>query len=363
MNGIFDDVRVLSLAEQLPGPYATLLMADLGADVILIERPQGGDPARAFPTMFRALGRNKRSVSLDLKREDGRADFLALAAGADVVLEGYRSGTMDRLGVGYDVLSRLNPRLVYASITGFGQDGPNRLRPAHDLSYQAIAGMMPGTSSADGSLTVPEIPFGDLSSATFAAFAISAALFARERTGKGTTIDISMTDGLVSWMTPYLIPHSRGERPFELFDEPAYGIFACSDGKHLTLSIAHEDHFWRALCAALELPQYAELRAPARRAHSTELRDTIGRILAQQPLAHWAKLFDAGNAVAWSPLNDFTGVLNDPHLRSRGLFQASPDGEMHIVQPVKFSSYVSNIRRNAPRLGEHNDDILKKHRD
>lgn len=361
MNGIFEGVRVLSLAEQLPGPYATLLLADLGADVILIERPQGGDPARAFPAMFRALGRNKRSVSLDLKSEAGRADFLALAAGADVVLEGYRAGTMDRLGVGYEVLSGLNPRLIYASITGFGQDGPNRLRPAHDLSYQAIAGMVFGTNSADGGFTVPEIPFGDLSSATFAAFAISAALFARERTGKGTAIDISMTDGLVSWMTPYLVPHSRGERSFEIFDEPAYGIFACGDGKHLTLSIAHEDHFWRALCGALDLPQHAALKAPERRARSAELRDTIGRILAQQTLAHWAKLFDADNAIAWSPLNDFAGVLEDPHFRSRGLFQASPDGEMHIVQPVKFSSYASRIRRDAPRLGEHND-ILEKHR-
>lgn len=361
MNGIFDGVRVLSLAEQLPGPYATLLLADLGADIILVERPQGGDPARAFPAMFRALGRNKRSVSLDLKSDKGRAEFLALAAGADVVLEGYRAGTMDRLGVGYDVLSGLNPRMIYASITGFGQDGPSRLRPAHDLSYQAVTGMMFGNGTADGGFAVPEIPLGDLSSATFAAFAISAALFARERTGKGTAIDISMTDGLVSWMTPYLVPHMSGARAFEVFDEPAYGVFACSDGRHLTLSIAHEDHFWRALCAALNLPQHADLKAAERRARSAELRQTIGQILAQQPLAHWAGLFDAGNAIAWSPLNDFTGVLEEPHFRSRGLFQPSPDGEMHIVQPVKFSGYGSSIRCGAPRLGEHNDLLKTRH--
>lgn len=358
MSGIFDGIVVLSLAEQLPGPYATLLLADLGADVILVERPAGGDPARAFPAMFRSLARNKRSVTVDLKTDDGRSQFLALADTADVVLEGYRAGTMDRLGVGYQTLSARNPRLIYASITGFGQDGPSRLRPAHDLSYQAVAGMLLGKGADAGGFAVPEIPLGDLSSATFAAFAISAALFARERTGKGTAIDISMTDGLVSWMTPYLVPHMIGAPAFEVFDEPAYGVFICSDGKHLTLSIAHEDHFWRALCQALDLPQLAGLKAPERRPRSGELRGTLASLIAQRPRAHWAERFEAGNAIAWSPLNDFNGVVDDAHFRARGLFQPAPDGQTHIGQPVKFSNYDSSIRSGAPALGEHND-ILK----
>lgn len=358
MNGIFDGIVVLSLAEQLPGPYATLLLADLGADVILVERPAGGDPARAFPAMFRSLARNKRSVTVDLKTEQGRSAFIALADSADVLLEGYRAGTMDRLGVGYEALSARNPRLIYASITGFGQNGPNRLRPAHDLSYQAVAGMLFANGDGAGGYTVPEIPLGDLSSATFAAFAVSAALFARERTGQGTAIDISMTDGLVSWMTPYLFPHMAGATAFEVFDEPAYGIFTCSDGKHLTLSIAHEDHFWRALCQALDLPAIADLKAPERRARSAELRRTLTGIIAQGTRAHWAQLFEAGHAIAWSPLNDFDGVIQDPHFQARGLFQPAPNGEPHIAQPIKFSNYSSSIRSGAPTLGEHND-IMK----
>jgi len=356
MKHIFESVRVLSLAEQLPGPYATLLLADLGADVILVERPTDGDPARAFPTFFRSLARNKRSICLDLKAEAGKAAFLALAEQADVVLEGYRPGTMDRLGVGYEILAACNPRLIYASITGFGQSGPCRLRPAHDLSYQAIAGMM--FSGGGNEPLMPEIPVGDLSSATFAAFAIAAALYARERSGHGTAIDVSMTDGLVSWMTPYLVAHMNGERAFEIFREPAYGIFSCADGKALTLSIAHEDHFWAALCRALDMPQHSDLKAVQRRHRCEELRTEIAATIARQPRAHWAGVFDAIGNIAWSPLHDFSGVVQDPHFRARGLFQRLPEGEEHIRQPVQFSSYACDIRRPAPALGEHSAEVV-----
>lgn len=360
MKGIFDGVRILSLAEQLPGPYATLLLADLGADVVLVERPSGGDPARAFPSFFRAVGRNKRSLCLDLKSDTDRAEFMALVESADVVLEGYRPGTMDRLGLSYEILAARNPRLIYASITGFGQSGPYRMRPAHDLSYQAVAGMVFGSPGATAA--IPEIPLGDLSSATLAAFAIAAALYGRERSGHGTAIDISMTDGLVSWMTPYLVPHMSGDKAFEVFDEPAYGIFTCGDGKQLTLSIAHEDHFWATLCHALGLAQYANLKAKERRQRRAELNGEISALLTQQPRAHWAGVFDAAGNIAWSPLHDFTGVLQDPHFRSRGLFQKLPGGEEHILQPVQFSAYHSTIRRGAPGLGEHTAEILERDR-
>lgn len=357
MQQIFDGVTVLSLAEQFPGPYATLLMADLGADVILVERPGSGDPARAFPPFFRSLARNKRSVCLDLKSAEGRAALVDLATTADVVLEGYRPGTMDKLGVGYDVLRARNPALIYASITGFGQTGPARMRPAHDLSYQAMAGML---HRAAGNADVPAIAVGDLSSGTFAAFAVAAALFARERTGHGTAIDVSMTDGLVSWMTPYLVPHMENAPSFELFDEPAYGIFACSDARRLTLSIAHEDHFWAALCEVLALPHGA-LPAPERRARSAPLAAEIADAIAREPLAVWAQRFDA-HGIAWAPLNDLDDVVSDPHFTARALFETveTPDGrrEVHLAQPLKFSAYASTIRRGAPALGEHTEAVL-----
>lgn len=363
--GIFEGVTILSLAEQLPGPYATMLMADLGADVILVERPSGGDPARMFPPFFKSISRNKRSVCLDLKTEEGRTHLLDLVRKADIVFEGFRPGTMDRLSIGYEALRGVNPQIIYASISGFGQDGPYRDRPAHDLSYQAIAGHLFNQIGADP-VTFPVIPYGDLVSAVFAAFAVSGALFARERTGHGTAIDISMTDALVSLMTLYLGPAMNGAPAFGVFAEPAYGAFVASDGTPLTLSIAHEDHFWRALCTVLDMNDISGLKGEQRRARCDELRARIAAAIATRPRADWQEIFD-NHDIPWSPLNDLAGVIKDPHFQARGLFSAlaTPGAatlgageEWHVNQPVKFSAYGSEIRRAAPELGEHSAELL-----
>lgn len=360
--GIFEGVTVLSLAEQLPGPYATMLMADLGADVILVERPSGGDPARIFPPFFKSIGRNKRSVCIDLKADEGRAQLLELVRKADVVFVGFRPGTMDRLGVGYEALRQVNPRIIFASISGFGQDGPYRDRPAHDLSYQAAAGHLFSQAGAD-LVTFPVIPYGDLVSAVFAAFAVSSALFARERTGHGTAIDVSMTDTLVSVMAPFLGPAMNGAPSLPAAEEPAYGVFRAADGTQLTLSIAYEDHFWRALCAALGMEDVADLKGGQRRARGDELGARIAAVIATRPRADWQDVFDR-YSVPWSPLNDLAGVIQDPHFRARNLFAAlkTSDGgeEWHVNQPVKFSAYDSMIRRGAPQLGEHSAELLEE---
>lgn len=362
-HSLFEGVRILSLAEQYPGPFATLLFADLGADVILVERPGSGDPGRAFPAFFRSLARNKRSVCVDLKSENGRQQFKQLVAESDVVLEGFRPGTMARLGVGYEVLRQVNPRLIFASISGFGQDGPYRDRTAHDLSYQAIAGHLFDRRSDESA--VPSIAYGDLGSAMFAAFSIAGALYGREKTGTGTSIDISMTDGLVSWMTTYLSPAMTQEKGLELFDEPAYGVFRTSDGRRLTLSIAHEDHFWSALCKLIGLSEHAGLRGPERIARRTELRASLHLALKLKTLAEWAPLLDA-SSIPWSPLNELEDVLLDRHFQNRGLFQtiSRPDGsqERHVMQPVRFDRYPTTLRRIAPGLGEHTEQLLPKER-
>lgn len=361
MKAIFENVRILSLAEQYPGPYATLLLADLGADVILVERPNGGDPARAYPPFFRALARNKRSVCLDLKSIEGREQLLSLAAKSDVVLEGFRPGTMDRLGVGYDAMKAVNETLIYVSISGFGQFGPHRDRTAHDLSYLAFAGHL--FDRARGNRTdFPDISYADLSSAMFAAFGIASALFARERSGRGTNIDVSMTDGLVSWMSTYLSPAMDRMAPFEILGEPGYGIFDVKGGRRITLSIAHEDHFWRALCRLLDLPDVIELRQADRLRDRQTLRVRIAAALSSHTLDHWQPLLD-GHAIPWSPVNDLRDVLEDPHLRSRELFRrvTRADGsiEGHVIQPVRFGGWSSAIRRPAPALGEHTDEVLR----
>jgi crotonobetainyl-CoA:carnitine CoA-transferase CaiB-like acyl-CoA transferase len=365
LRGLFEGVRILSLAELYPGPFAGMLFADLGADVILVERPTGGDPARAYPAFFASMARNKRSVCINLKTPEGLAAFNGLIPGVDVVLEGFRPGTMARLGVGYDDLRKINPRLIFASISGFGQTGPYRNRTAHDLSYQAVSGHMYQQAS-DLSAATPHIAYGDLSGAMFTAFSVASALFARERTGMGTAIDVSISDSLVSWMTAHLAPIMNRQATPSLHDEPAYGVFAAADGALLTLSISHEDYFWRALCRALEMDADASLKANDRIARSGELRARIADVLLRHPVGHWAQLFDA-NAIPWSPQYTLEQVAADPHFVSRRLFGTlgREDGstEFHVQQPVKFSAYSSGVRRPAPGLGEHGPHILDSSRE
>jgi len=354
-------LRVVSLAEQYPGPYATLLMADLGAEVILVERPQGGDPARQFPAFHQALNRNKRAVAIDLKAERGREALRALLRTADVLLEGFRPGTMARLGFGYEDVARLNPRLVYLSISGFGQYGPYRDRPAHDLSYQAIAGLLFRQARSGVPEPAGDLAIGDLSSAMFATVGALAALHERARTGRGQYVDVSMTDGLVSWMSVLLGPQMNGAAQADLASEPAYGAFRCGDGRLLTLSIAHEDWFWRALCELIGLSDAAGFDRVARIADTVALRERIGAAFATAPRAVWAGRLD-GAAIPWGPINDLDEVASDPHFRARGLFRTvqGADGapQRCVAQPLVFSGSHPGPVRGTPALGEGNADLL-----
>lgn len=360
-RGALDGVTVLSLAEQYPGPYATLLMADLGADVILIERPAGGDPARIYPHFFAALARNKRSVVLDLKSPDGRRDFLELVQSADIVIEGFKPGTMERLGLDHVRLKEHNERLIYISISGFGQTGPYRDRLAHDLSYQSVAGLL--FDQAGHCTAPPMLSLGDLCGGMFAALAAVTALYARQRTGLGTGVDVSMTDGLVSWMTSFLAPHLNQGTPLPVDGLPAYGSFRSADGKVLTLSVVHEDHFWRRLCGLLEMEPAAGLDQAARTGRQAELRAAIQAQLLRKDLAHWAAAFDK-HGIPWSPLHGLADVAANPHFRGRGLFGRVGGGQegglAYVAQPLKFSQYRSSVRRGAPTLGEHNAEVLRR---
>jgi crotonobetainyl-CoA:carnitine CoA-transferase CaiB-like acyl-CoA transferase len=360
-RGPLSGIVVLSLAEQYPGPYATLLMADLGADVVLVERPAGGDPARQFPAFHEALNRNKRSVTLDLKSTAGRENLLRLVRTADVLLEGYRPGTMGRLGLGPDVLHRANPGLVIASISGFGQDGPYRDRPAHDLSYQATAGMLHEFVAGDRTGPISQLAIGDLSSAMFATVGVLAALLQRASTGKGAHVDVSMTDGLVSWMSTQLVPVLNGEPPAGIEREPGYGLYRTSDGL-ISLSVAHEDWFWRPLCEVLGMPDVGALTAPERIAREDELRERIGKELATRKRDEWVALLDAAG-VPVGPVHSLEEIGDDPHVQARGLLVDIPaDGDRpvrrHVRQPLVFDGVAAGPTRHVPRLGEHTEEVL-----
>lgn len=357
-------VTVLSMAEQYPGPYATLLLADLGCDVILVERPRGGDPSRQFPPFYEALNRNKRSVALDLKAPEGRDAFLRLTANADVILEGFRPGIVDRLGIGYSAVRRVNPAIVYVSISGFGQDGPLRDRPAHDVSYQAIAGMLHERLVAGDPGPAPSIAVGDLSSGMFATVATLTGLVARGRTGEGCMIDVSMTDGLMSWMTTYLFAAANGfEEPGVPPREPGYGLFPTADGGVISLSVAHEDWFWRPLCEVLGLDDLADITAPVRRDRYEELRVRIATVMTTRTREAWSNLFD-DVGVPFGPVLSLDEVIVHPHTRERGLLVDVPsDGEhparTHVRQPLVVRGAPRMIDRHVPGLGQDTAEVLR----
>ena len=199
-------VRVVSLAEQYPGPFATMLLADLGADVILVERPAGGDPTRAYPGFFDSMARGKRSITLDLKSDDGRTRLWELLGTADVLLEGYRPGTLARLGFGPDTVLGRHADLLYVSISGYGQTGPNRARTGHDLTYQAEAGMLYEHLPPAAPAAPPSLALGDLSSALFAVQGVLTGLLRRERTGVGGQVDVAMVDCLTTMLAAHAGP-------------------------------------------------------------------------------------------------------------------------------------------------------------
>ena len=354
---LLEGVRVLSLAEQYPGPYATLLLADLGADVILVERPGGGDPTRRHPGLFASLGRNKRSVALDLKAPDDREQFLQLVDTADVVMEGFRPGVMARLGLDAGMLRARRPGLVYVAISSFGQDGPMAAVAGHDLSIQAVAGMLNVPVGGEAAATLPVLPLADIASAMFAAFAVSSALAARAKTGVGCTVDVSMLDCLVSWMSPFLVPgmNRLPLRPLPP-EDPGYGLFGTADGRQLTLSIAGEDHMWDALCGILELPALAGIPDPVRSARRAEIDPQLRAAIARWPLAALCERLEAAR-IAFAPVHARAEVAAQAQVAARGMV-VEHAGQRFIRQPLLIDGQPGRLHRGVPGLGEHTSEVL-----
>ncbi len=361
-------VRIIDLTELLPGPYATQLLADLGADVVKIERPGVGDNGRVLSKgLFGSVNRGKRSLSLDLKHDDGRAVLRRLATDADVLVEGYRPGVVKRLGVDYDSLRLLNPRLIYASLTGYGQTGPIAQRPGHDVNYLAAAGIVALSGDPDG----PPVhdfgaPVGDLAGSMFTVVAVLGALFQRSKSdsGAGQYLDVSITDALVSWMSPRIGVHMASGHSdalatkHEILTRPAYGLFECADGKHLTLA-ALETPFWRRLVQALHLTEFAgpEWEALSARVKRTpEIADVLRTCFRSRPLAHWINVL-AQHDIPFSTVPDISEVLADPHFRARGLYVEGAGGTF-VRFPVPMTGVVGTSRQ-VPILGEHTDSILE----
>ncbi|MDY6835302.1 MAG: CaiB/BaiF CoA-transferase family protein [Chloroflexota bacterium] len=364
VGGPLQGVKVLSMALMLPGPYCSMLLADLGADVIILEQPGVGDRARLLPDFFNAVNRNKKSVTVNLSSPQGQEIGHRLAAWADVATEGFRPGVAKQLRMDYDTLVEVNPRLIYASISGYGQDGPYRNRPGHDLSYQGTAGVLGAQLTQGTTPTVPPLPVADLSSAMFATIGITSALCNRERTGKGQYIDVSMTDGVVSWMSLLLVPtlqNPAGAMNLEGFGEPGYGVFETKDGKFITLSIATEDHFWRNLCNAIGREELATLSFLERAGRCVEMVNILKDTFLSKTRDEWYEVL--GNAdVAWGIAYTPSEVVNDPQLRHRGMFAEIDDPQrgkfMQVSHPLKFSQTPATLRFPPPELGQHTEEVL-----
>jgi crotonobetainyl-CoA:carnitine CoA-transferase CaiB-like acyl-CoA transferase len=371
-------LRVLELTQVMAGPFCGQVLADLGADVVKIEPPEGDSTRRSLgfrmrgedTAAFLAVNRNKRSVVLDLKGDSDREAFHGLVRGADVVLENYKPGTAARLGADWETLRGLNERLIYASVSGFGQTGPYALRPGYDLIAQGLSGVMSVTGEPGGEPVKCGIPIGDLSAGLFCAVAILSAVIARERTGRGQRIDTSLFEGALAlsiWETAEL--WATGQVPGPLGSAhrltAPYQALRTRDG-WLTVG-GNTPRLWQRLCAAIgrsdlvEDPRFSS--NDVRMAHRAELEAALEEALASRDTGEWVDvLTEAG--VPCGPIHDYRQVFDDPHTRAREMeveVEHPVEGTIRALGiPVKLSDTPGSIRRSAPLLGEHTDEVLRE---
>lgn len=361
MSGALSKFRMLDLSRQLPGPFCSVLLADLGMDVLTVYSPT--DPmGMGIPL----LGRNKRSLTLNLKAPEGRNIFHHLARDADVVLEGGRPGGAAKLGVDYETLRAINPRLVYCSISGYGQDGPYRDRVGHDVNYLGFAGVMDVTGTAGGPPAIPGVQIADLGGgASMAVAGILAALLARESTGTGQLVDIGMMDGALAWQVinvfnllgQGLEPH-RGETMLT-GRYPCYAVYETKDGRHVTVG-ALEPHFWRRLCHELEMPELVE-RQFADGAERAAMFERVRAKFRERTMDDWVACF-ADIDICFGPVATLSEALDDPQARHRAMVVELPDkrGERRrtLGNPIKLSATPPTFRTPPPDLGDHTDAVL-----
>ncbi len=372
-----DGIRVVDLSRVLAGPYCSLLLADMGAEVVKVEEPGRGDDTRAWPpfqggeaTYFMSVNRGKKSLTLNMKHAEGTAILRRLLEGADVLLENFRPGTLERLGFGYGAVHGVNPRLVYCSISGFGESGPEAGRPGYDLIVQGESGIMDITGFPDGPPVKVGNSIADLAAGTMAAHGIVLALFARERTGQGQKVEIAMVEVMAALLTYHgqayfatgKSPRRRGNQHPSIVP---YEVFEAADG-YLTVGVANNS-LWTRFCQALERPDLTTDPRFDTEARRVENRDVLIPLLAvvfaTASVAHWLeRLGQAG--VPAGKIKEVGEVLESEHLRARGavVSVAHPTaGPMRMVgPPIRLSGTPAEAAAPAPLLGEHTDEILGK---
>jgi crotonobetainyl-CoA:carnitine CoA-transferase CaiB-like acyl-CoA transferase len=363
---VLQDIRVVDVSPYLPSNYCSLQLAQLGAEVILVERP--GPRQDVFPGLFELVNYNKKSLQLDLKSDQGKEIFHRLAASSDVIIEGFRPGVASRLKIGYEDIRSINPDIIYCSISGFGQDGPYRDKPGHDVNYLGLSGYFSVPGQIGTPPSRPGIPVVDLCAGMLATTSVLAGLMARERSGEGQYIDIAMLDAITAWTSTragaYMVKKET------ITDEHIIAtsdVYQTRDGKSVVLGIVGEEHFWRNFCEAaghkilVEDSRFAteKSRFQNREALSGILRD----IFQEKTREEWLQLF-RNTDVPLSPASTMEEALSDPQITHRGLLNKITDPEWEEISvagfPAKFSSISTEIYSPPPRIGQHTREILEQ---
>lgn len=370
-----EGIRVLDLTRLLPGPYCSLMLADYGADVIKIEDPNGGDYARwyeprkgEYSPMFLSLNRNKRSMTLNLKSDKDKDIFKDLVKTADVLIESFRPGVMDRLGLGYKELKKINPQLIYCAITGYGQSGLYASVPSHDINFLSYSGLLELQGEQNSKPVLSSVQIGDIGGgALMGTIGILLAIIERKKSGLGQFIDISMLDGSISWMQSilpdYLAMNRIPERGALMLNggKACYEIYETKDGRFLSVG-ALEKKFWKNFCTTIGREDLIS-KLDGSPQEQNQLKAEIQQALLTKTQAEWVKLFDATEACV-APLLKVEEMVNHPQVIDRQIIEEVYHPGVGVIKqianPIKLSRTRAKTVRQAPDLGEHNDEILQE---
>ena len=365
-----EGLRILDLGRLLPFEYCTMILGDMGANILKIEEPEHGDYMRELPpayktenVLFLLLNRNKRSMTLNLKEEKGKEIFLNLVKDYDVVFESFRPGVMKKLGLDYDVIKQINPKIIYCAATGYGQYGVYSQKPGHDINYISIAGILGKTGLKEP--VISGVPVADMTIGVYAALSILAALIARTKTGEGQFIDVSMTDCMLSYNIlniGYYLAGDKNEKMEIRGEAPYYNVYKTKDRKYISIGNI-EFKFWEAFCKRIKREDLIELHDLGKNKEEKEkLKKELEKIFKEKNRDEWDEIFDGINACI-TPVNTIEDVFDERLFNERDMFceiNHPVEGKIkQVALPIKFSKTPSKIKTPPPLLGEHTEDILK----
>ncbi len=365
-----EDIRVLDFSNLLTGPFCTLMLAELGADVIKVEHPTSGDPTRSVKCFFNSINRNKKSITMNLKDKESVSQIKKYLKNCDVIVEGFRPGTMKKFGLEYEDVKEINEKIIYCSISNYGQTGPMVRETGHDINFLALSGVLSLSGNPDGP---PEatggVPISDQASSMYSVISILAALRNREKTGKGDYIDVSIADSTLAWMTPRIGQYYDKGKPTkkEFLGRGAYGTFQTKNGQFIALG-SLENHLFEGTCQAIGKPELINNEKyssrNSRSKYATELNGMIQQEIEKRTTKEWLKIFDEYQVPCTKVMNidELTQVELFKERNLIKYFEADNkhEDEYAIKFPVQFqNSHVNSIKK-APKLGEYNEKFFKQ---